>query len=150
MRIPVGLNQFSGASESRFRRCEFCQGRDEMMLPGNDLSHGISVIHGHRNADSFLNGIAIHLNGMRNPIIATRTSLFTGPHRLAVQHRAAGLALSSSRLPHPLAHGVMDLRPDSLPGATTKSNDRPYAKEADRAAAVSKRHRCELRNRSHS
>src|SRR6516162_5542788 len=48
-------------------------------------------------------------------IITTRTPLFTGSHRLAVQHRAAGLALSSSRLPHPLAHGVMDLLPDSLP-----------------------------------
>src|SRR5215831_1344988 len=34
--------------------------------------------------------------------------------------------------------------------ATTKSNDRPYAKEADRGAAVSMRRRCELRNRSHS
>src|SRR5215831_19989204 len=49
------------------------------------------------------------------PIIATHASLFTGAHRLAVQHRSAGLALSSSRLPHPLAHRVMHLRPDSLP-----------------------------------
>lgn len=42
------------------------------MLPGNDLSNGISMIHGYRNADSFLNGIAIHLNGMRNPRLKVR------------------------------------------------------------------------------
>jgi hypothetical protein len=55
-----------------------------MMLPGNDLSHGISVIHGHRNADSFLNGIAIHLNGMRtqrNQTEIDAAELGVGRHR---------------------------------------------------------------------
>src|SRR5215472_10984839 len=54
------------------------------------------------------------------PIIATHAPLFTGPHRLAVQHRATGLALSSGRLPHPLAHGVMDSLPNSLPAPGPK------------------------------
>src|SRR5215467_13337749 len=54
------------------------------------------------------------------PIIATRAGLFIGPHRLAVQHRATGLALSSGRLPHPLAHGVMDSLPNSLPAPGPK------------------------------
>src|SRR5882762_6875443 len=47
-------------------------------------------------------------------IITACAPLFTGSHRLAVHDRAAGLALSSGCLPHPFAHGVMDLLPDPL------------------------------------
>ena len=39
-----------------------------MMLPGNDLSHGMGLIHGYRNADSFRNGMAIHSNGIATAI----------------------------------------------------------------------------------
>jgi hypothetical protein len=48
-------------------------------------------------------------------IIAAHTTLFTGPHRLAVQDRTARLALASGSLPHPSTQGVMDLLPDALP-----------------------------------
>jgi hypothetical protein len=89
----------------------------------------------------------------------TRASKFGPPLLRDVTRSTAGNSAPWMRNPRrgpteppdaPIGAPCHAFAPRFPAGATTKSKDRPYAKEADREAAVSMRRRCESRHRSHS
>jgi glycosyltransferase involved in cell wall biosynthesis len=80
-----------------------------MMLPGNDLQQGNSLIHPSRNRDSFHSGIAIHWNGIHNWYPARIFRLRRQQFYLNCVSSSQQKACPSRRLLLPIIHNGVDV-----------------------------------------